>query len=594
MPFSPIDEIKNRLDIVEVIGGYTKLQKAGVNYRGICPFHTERTPSFFVSPTRQIWHCFGSCSEGGDVFKFIMKIEGVEFGDALRLLAQRAGVELQKQDPKIQSQRQRFYEICSLAAQFFAKQMKSGKIGQEAEDYLLKRGINKDSIAKWQLGYAPDSPNALLDFLVGRGYKRNEAEEAGLAVKGQGGFYDRFRSRIMFPVFDLSSQIVGFGGRVFGENKDTAKYVNTPNTLLYDKSRILYGLDKAKMAIRKKNSCILVEGYTDVILSSQAGVENVAATSGTALTDYQLRILKRYSTNLFTSFDMDVAGNSATKRGVELAQAQGFDIKVVVMPEGKDPADVAAADPRRWKELTDQGRSILDFYFEITFAKFDHRSPEGKREISKLLLPVIKKIPNLIEQSHWVQELAKKLRVKEEDIRAEMNKYASLTRMVAGSSVPLFTDQGKQRKQIIEERIVAVLMKNPEQLALVNDLDIFSTKIREVLAYLQENPDIFKELDKFLPKMGEKFPQLAEELNHLCFRAEIEEHDIEPEKEIEICLRELKKLGIKDKLDKISLDLKKAETEEDNDEVKDLIQSFNKLTKELNYEPKKEDSQKTD
>ncbi|MFH1657057.1 MAG: DNA primase [bacterium] len=563
MPSSSIDEIKNRLDIVEVVGGYTKLQKAGANYRGICPFHTEKTPSFFVSPTRQIWHCFGSCSEGGDIFKFIMKIEGVEFGDALRILAQRAGVELQRQDPKIKTERQRYYEICNLATQFFIKQIESSKSGQLANEYLLSRGINKESIKKWQIGYAPESPEALLTFLVGRGYKREETEKVGLAVKGRGGqSYDRFRSRIMFPIFDLNSQVIGFGGRVFGNNKDTAKYVNTPNTLLYDKSRVLYGLDKAKMEVRKKDCCILVEGYTDVIMSSQAGVENVAATSGTALTDFQLKILHRYTNNLLTAFDMDVAGNSATKRGVDLAQAQGFNIKVVVMPQEKDPADVIAADPQQWKELTAQGKSILDFYFEITFAKFDSRSPEGKKEISSFLLPQIKKIPNRIEQSYWIQELSKRLGVKEEDIREEMRKCSVPEHFstVDDSAKPFLNGAKKQRKQLIEEKIVSLLMKNSSQLGLIGEDEIscFSAEIQEVLNYLKKNPDIYIEAAKFLPKIAEKFPQLADKLNHLLFRAEIEEIDIGPEAEILTCLQELKKLGIRDRLDKISLDLKKG------------------------------------
>ncbi len=576
---SPIEEIKNKLDIVEVIGSYIKVQKAGANYRALCPFHAEKSPSFFISPARQIWHCFGSCSEGGDIFKFVMKIEGVEFADALRLLAQKAGVELQKQDPKIRSQRQRLYEICALAGQFFSKQMESGKKGQEAKKYLLDRGISQESLQEWQIGYAPDLVQALSDFLVGRGYKRSEVDQAGLAVNDR----DRFRSRIMFPIFDLNSKIIGFGGRIFGDNKDTAKYVNTPNTLLYDKSRVLYGLNKAKLAIRKEDKCILVEGYTDVIMSVQSGVENVAAASGTALTEYQLGILRRYSNNLLTAFDMDAAGNSATRRSIDLARIQGFDVKVTIMPSGKDPADVIASDPKKWRELTEKGQSIMDFYFTTAFAKFDGNSPEGKREISKELLPTIKKIPNQIEQSHWVQELGKRLEAKEEDVRLEMRKCVLEKEQYKGpQAVEASPDKGKQRKQLIEERIVAVVMKSPQQLEQIKDFDCFSAKIKEVLDYIKTNPDIHSESAKFLDKLKEKFPQLADDLNHLCFRAEIEEHDIEPELEMEICLAELKTLELKAKLDEISFNIKKAEEAKDDNKVKDLMSSFNKLANELN------------
>lgn len=569
---SPIDEIKNRLDIVEVIRGYIKLQKAGANYRAVCPFHSEKKPSFFVSPARQIWHCFGSCSTGGDIFKFVMKIEGVEFGDALRILAQKAGVELKKQDPKLRTEKQRLYEISELACCFFEKQLEQSSGGKEAKDYLLSRGIKQESIKKWRLGYAPDAWQGLSDFLFSKGYKREEIEKAGLALKSEktGKHYDRFRGRIMFPVFNFSSQPVGFGGRVLESRKhdEVAKYMNSPNTPLYDKSRILYGLNKAGIEIRKKDICVLVEGYMDVIMTNQTGFENVVATSGTALTPYQLKILKRYSDNLLTAFDMDIAGNSATKRGIDLAQSHGFSIKIVTMPEGKDPADIVSEDVNKWQSLVEQAKSIHDFYFENTLSRFDKNIIEGKKGISKVLLPIIKRIPNKIEQSIWVRDLARTLEVKEEDVLEELGKTRLDYLVEAGNVIekpkPLAQ---KTRKELLEERLAVLAIKFPEKLNLVKeeDFQLFSLQAKEIFNCLKEN-------------------KKTDQINYLSLKAEVEPAFTEGTSGMEFqdCFKELKTLVIKDKLDKISQEIKKAEQNKNIDKIQELVQQFNQYSKSWN------------
>ena len=599
---SPIDEIKERLDIVEVIGSYIKLQKAGANYRALCPFHSEKRPSFFVSPARQIWHCFGGCSDGGDIFKFVMKIEGVEFGDALRILAQKAGVELKRQTPEYkewQTERNRLYEVCDLATRFFEKQIEESKTGKEAKKYLLDRGIKEESIKKWRVGYAPDVWQGLADFLTSRGYGQEEIKKAGLGLSSEkGSFYDRFRGRIIFPVFDLNSQVVGFGGRVFKERdqKEIAKYVNTPNTLLYDKSRVLYGLDKAKGEIRKRDSCILVEGYTDVIMVSQAGNENVAATSGTALTPYQLKILKRYSENLLTAFDMDIAGDTATKRGVDLAQARGFNIKVITMPSGSDPADIVSKNPKDWEKLVGEAKSILDFYFKTTFALTDPKIPEGKREISKILLPVIKRIPNKIEQAFWIQELAKKLEVKEESVEEELKKTKDLPPVYSGSEEGsegkenLLGIGQKTRKELLEEQILTFILKSPENLDLIAEKEIsfFSPQISQILTYFKKSQDFpalssshgtprqIKALQKNLPL------ELIDLINYLSLKAEVEELDLpDLKEEFKNCLKEIRILEIKNKLGQFSRDIKKAEEEKDLPKIKKLLGEFNSHSKSL-------------
>lgn len=590
---SSIEEIKSRLDVAEVVGNYVKLQKCGANYRACCPFHSEKKPSFFVSPARQIWHCFG-CGKGGDVFGFVKEIENVEFGDALKILAQKAGVQLKPMTPETavwQTQRQRLYEICELASKFFEKQLRESQAGQAANKYLLDRGISQDSINKWRIGYAPDSPRSLTDFLVANKYKMEEINKAGLLVKNEkGDYYDRFRSRIIFPVFDMNSQIVGFGGRIFGpkEKNEIAKYVNTPNTLLYDKSRILYGLDRAKMEIRKKNACILVEGYTDCIMAHQAGDNNVVATSGTALTPFHLRILKRYSDGLITAFDMDVAGNTATKRGIDLAQMMDFNIKVITTPGDKDPADLIARSVPEWKKVISQTRSIFDFYFETAFSRFDKKNPDDKKEISKILLPIIKKIPNKIIQSHWIQKLAKELGVRMEDIEDELKKLKS----EIGESLEDFKTQSespvKSRKQRVEERLISLVFEKPDFLKEITEEDIglmgdqaaiFVSKLKK---FFQDDRDFQKKSFDFLKEIS---PQELNFINPLILRAEIDKDcaEIDPYDEAKICLEEIRCSDVKDKLGEIAREIKEAEESKDAQKTSNLIKQFNELTKKLNY-----------
>jgi len=578
---SPIDEIKSRLDIVEVIGSYIKLKKTGANYRALCPFHSEKNPSFFVSPARQIWHCFG-CSKGGDIFGFIKEIEGVEFGDALRILAQRAGVELKPRSPewqKFKTERQRLYEICELATKFFEKQLEGSSLGKETKKYLLGRGIKEESIKKWRIGYSPDTWSGLSDFLVSQDYKNEEIEKAGLSLKNeQGSYYDRFRGRIIFPIFDLNSQVIGFGGRIFQKSDEVAKYINTPNTLLYDKSRILYGLDKAKVEIRKKDFCLLVEGYTDVILTHQAGFENTASVSGTALTPYQLVILKRYSENLFLSFDMDIAGDSATKRGIDLAQLRGFNLKIITLPKDEDPADVISKNPKEFEKLVNNSLSILDFYFQNAFSQFDKARPEGKREISKILLPVIKRIPNKIEQSFWVSRLAKNLEVKEENVEEELKKI-KLEEEALGLEPEEIINRAntKSRKELLEERLITLLLKRPENLNLIEDtpaghpISYFSPKGKEILLNLKNS-----EASENLSGETKDF------FNYLALKSEVEdldEKEIEPE--IKFCLKEIQSLEIKSKLNEISKEIKKAEEEKNFEKIKKLTQEFSQYAKEI-------------
>ncbi len=601
---SQVEEIKNKLNVLDVVGSYVKLTKTGTNYRGVCPFHSEKSPSFFVTPARQLWHCFG-CGAGSSIFDFVMKIEGVEFGDALRILAAKAGVQLKRENVQLRTERQRLYEITELGAKFFEKQLEGSAIGNEAKNYLLKRGISAESIKKWRLGYSPDTWNGLTDFLIGQGYKREEVVKAGLAIEKEQNkqdSYDRFRGRIMFPVFDTNGQVVGFGGRVFkdADKKETAKYINTPQTMLYDKSGVLYGLHNAKLAIRKQNQCVVTEGYTDVIMCHQAGFENVVAASGTALTQQHLVMLKRYSENLILAFDMDVAGDSATKRGINLAESQGFNIKIIESyGEGDkkyDPADIILKDPKIWKDSLAKAKSIMDYYVDSAFAKFDKNTVEGKKEIAAVVLPAVKRLPNTIEQSFWVQKLSQGLGIKEEAVVEELAKIktdkpaSQQTSVMPAPAAQADKNLGEAgRKKLIEEKVISLILKNPDYVNLVEEPDyrLFSEKITR---FLQE---IKKVVGVQMPAEGElkkdfkiifSDEMLDAEFNNflaaLALKGDLDYQE-DTQDEMKLCLLQLKTMELKHKLAAVSEEIKKAENEKDMEKVSKLIGEFNALTKEL-------------
>jgi len=578
---SVIEEIKQRIDIVELISSYLKLEKTGANYRAVCPFHSEKKPSFFVSPARQIWKCFG-CSAHGDVFGFVMQIEGLEFGDALKILAQKAGVQLVKQDPRLNTERKKLYDICELTTKFFEKQLQSSQTGGKILEYLKSRGITKESIKEWRIGYSPESWHGLMEFLIKSGFTNQEIEKSGVTVRNENGkVYDRFRGRIMFPIFDLNSQPVGFGARIFGTQDKTsaAKYINITNTPIYDKSRILYGLDKAKVEIRKADSFILVEGYTDAILSHQAGVKNVVAVSGTALTPFHLGILKRYAQNLISGFDMDVAGDSATKRGIDLAQKEGFNIKVLALPQDMDPADAIAKNPDIWEQAIKNSKSIMDFYFESALNKFDKTKPDGKREISKALIPAIKRISNKIEAAHWTQQLAKELNVPLRAVEEEMAKYKGDKIEEKPEDSCIVKIASRQEK--IEERIMCLILKWPEFLKDLTEQSIkflseINQKIIKVLA--SEKPEHWEKMD--LPE------DLNEYFNLLFLQSRADEHLIgqelkEAKEEFLGSVKDFYNLAVKSELDHIGKKIKQAETDRNDPEMKKLMQEFNKLSQQL-------------
>jgi len=414
-------------------------------------------------------------------------------------------------------------------------------------------------------------------------YKRDEIVKAGLAVKSEKGNnpYDRFRGRIIFPIFDLNSKVVGFGGRVFKDidQKETAKYINTPQTILYNKSNVLYGLNNAKLSVRKNNQCILTEGYTDAIMAHQQGFENTVSVSGTALTSRHLNILKRYSDNLLLAFDMDLAGDTATKRGINMAESLGFNIKVVDTYKGvlsggkqaKDPAEIILENPENWRESLLKARTIMDYYFDSAFASFNKNVPDGKKAIGKIILPAIRRIQNKIEQSYWVQKLAEKLGVKEEAVLEELKNlksdpnYSNIPRDIG--IVEVKSDGALGRKNLIEEKIISLVIKEPKNLDLITEEDCstFEEKSKKFIQEIKKGTD-----------MSQK-PEYEDFLNSLALRAEIE-YTEDAAEEIKLCLSELKSIKLKDSLNSIMLAIK---NEKDEQKKQELIKEFDKKAKEL-------------
>ncbi len=421
-----VPDIKARIDVVDLVAEYVPLKPAGAgSFKGVCPFHQERSPSFHVSRVRQSWHCFG-CDTGGDIFSFVEKIEGMEFRDALVFLAQKAGVTLPEPEHREQAttKKKRLHEVNDLAARFYRSVLLQMPQAADARAYVQRRQIDDLSADLFQIGYAPESWSALTEALSRRGVTADELVFAGLAMKRErgDGVYDRFRGRLMFPIADVHGNIVGFTGRILVNDPNQPKYMNTPETPVYRKSAILYGLDKAKAEIRKSGLVVIVEGNMDVVSSHQAGITNVVASSGTALTSEQLNLIKRFTTNVAIAFDQDAAGGAATLRGLDLARQQEFAIKLISLPPeaGKDPDEACKKDPELWRQAIAQATGIVDWVYKRAFSRHSPATPEGKQQIADEILPEIGRIQHPIEREAWVKRLAADLGSSEGVLQASL------------------------------------------------------------------------------------------------------------------------------------------------------------------------------
>ena len=419
----PKEEIKNKLDIVDVISGYIRLQKAGQNYKASCPFHKEKTASFYVSQSKQIWHCFG-CNKGGDIFSFVMEIEHIDFLTALKILAEKANVELKQISFKTNSEQKICFDIHKSANQVFIDNLKKNSL---AIKYLKDRGLTTDIINKFQIGFANDEWKDLTDVLIKK-FKPNHLVSSGLCILKNtyqsastvkdNMIYDRFRSRVMFPIFNASNQVIGYSGRIIGTNlktiKDitqTGKYINSPQTIIYDKSKNLFGLKQAKTAILQKDFVILTEGPMDTITCFQEGIENVVASLGTALTINQLKLIKRYTNNIVLAYDMDEAGQKAIERSIEIALQEGFNLNTISLPEGKDIAEFVLNNKGKLKKVIASSKSIMHFYLKRADSLYGKTNLTGKKDFLNYFLKKLKNISNIIDRSYWIEKVASILKI---------------------------------------------------------------------------------------------------------------------------------------------------------------------------------------
>lgn len=586
-----IQQIKDKLDIIDVISGYLKVAKSGVNFKARCPFHNEKTPSFFISPERQIWHCFG-CSKGGDMFGFIQEIEGVEFSEALKILAQRAGVQLENfSGSAAKDEKSVLYEICEIATRFFEKQLYQSGAGKRALAYLTNRGLAEETMKEFRLGFAPAEWESLVIFLRNCGYKDSDIVGAGLAIKRDSaeGVYDRFRSRIVFPIFDLNGQVVGFTGRVFEGDEKEAKYINTPQTAVYDKSRVLYGLNKAKADIRREDKCVIVEGNMDALMSYQAGAKNVVATSGTALTPGHLKIIQRYTSNLGLCFDTDQAGAMATRKGIGMCLAGGLNVKVIEIKDSecKDPADYVRKYGAGWLNAVGEAKPVMEFYFNKVKSGFDPNSAESKKMAISVLAPFLKRLSSQVEKAHWISQLAFFLRTKETAIEADILMSKDDLPSV---DVPETTGRKMEtapatvvpniQDDILSQGLLSVVMKNPvlfrEDLKTIRS-DLLDSNTAGVIARITagnaENiSDVLKEFRENEQSYKLEFAYLRSQELWKDFK------DEELKSEFNNLIKKMEEKNLKARLENIGFEIGAAA---DKDKKSELISEANKIMARL-------------
>lgn len=495
-----VSEVKSRLSIEDVISEYVQLKRAGKNYKGLSPFSAERTPSFVVSPEKQIWHDFSS-GRGGDMFSFVQEVEGLDFRGALELLARKAGVDLEQYQTKGKTKgpdKERLYALLDAAAKFYQVQFSANK---EAHEYIFKkREFTKETVMDFRLGYSPDSQRAITGYLIDKKFTIDELMAAGVSVDRRGKIFDMFRGRIMVPLMDPFGRVIGFTARLLKDVEGAPKYINTPATPLYDKSRHIYGLHLAKKAIQKQKIAVLVEGNLDVIASHQAGVTNVVATAGTALTEMQLKNLGRLTPDVRLAFDQDKAGIAAAERAIPIAGKVNVTLGIVTIPSGKDPDELVKQDPALWVKAITDSEPALDWLLKVYQERLDLTAAAGKRQFSDISLAIVKLLPDQVEQDHYIQKIAILTEVHPDSLRAKLQGVADEpVRRKPIKAMPQQKSPEVEEDKRAQERLLAICLMVPnarQYLELTNEHMFITSESQRVAQFIKSHREFDGDLSK--------------------------------------------------------------------------------------------------
>lgn len=573
-----VELIKSKIDIVDYLSGFITLKKAGRNFKALCPFHSEKTPSFVISAERQSWHCFGACGEGGDVITFLQKWENLEFVEALKILAEKTGVTLSNQSSSDSSQiKEKLYAINHLASEFFNYLLTSHKLGKRAMEYLKKRGIKEATIKTFSLGYAPESWDSLYKFLSKKGHTTTDIATAGLLVKtDKGNYYDRFRGRLIFTLRDQRGNIVGFSGRKLpGEEEKQAKYINTSETPVYIKGNVLYGLDVTRNAIKEQSKAVVVEGEFDMLSSFQNGVANVVAIKGSALTEGQVLLIRRYTENVALALDSDFAGNEAARRGIEIAESSGLLLKVVQLPYGKDPFECIEKSSHLWKDAVDNAIPVYDFVIKNALSKYDKNDVSGKRKIGNEIVPFLAKINNPIIQSHYVKFAARELMVNEESIISLISQQIKKGKI---NEIKVETLVKTNREELLEEHLLSLIIQseNPKEVftQVFSELKIDDFVIPPIRKIMDNLTVYFKKQEKFEIKEFTEIltPEVLPAFDR-CFMTDISvilQDKKHFDKEMSNVIFDIKKIALRRKVNDLATKIRKMELEGKEDEADTL------------------------
>ncbi len=500
-----VEEVKNRLAIEDVIGEYVQLKRAGRNWRGLSPFSNEKSPSFMVSPDKQIWHDFSS-GKGGNMFSFIMEVEGLDFKGALELLARKAGIDLEQFRGSSARNggpnKERLYELLDLAAKFYQVQFSQNKV---ALTYVLKkRQFTKETALEWRLGYSPNNGSALITFAKTKDFTEVELQQAGLTAKSyRGGIQDMFRGRLMIPLQDPQGRVIGFTARILEDDPNAPKYINTPQTVLYDKSRHIYGLHLAKESIRKDKFAVLVEGNLDVIASHQAGVRQVVATAGTALTEPNLKALSRFTGDIRLCFDADKAGVAATERAIPIASRVKVSLSIIDIPSGKDPDELIKQDVSAWEKAVDTHEYALDWLMTRYQKLLDVNSAQGKREFTDVLLPVVRGLSDPVERDHYLTKVSEILGVSKDALDQKFGTENAIPeRQRRIKATPAAVDKRALEDQRLQDHFLSLMLMRQtlrEFLELITPDVLYTANGRALAQFLRENPDFHGKLEQTKP-----------------------------------------------------------------------------------------------